>query len=316
MSYGFLSKGALRRWLGALLNDQPLIAPVRQGRRFVFSAVDDVNDIAFDAGRTSRSPREFLTSTVDPIFTTPARGSRAWTGSGAPAEHRVLYGIRPCDARALASLHLGQDTDPAELLATARRDRVTLVGVACGDGPWAGCFCTSVGGDPADRSHVDVLLVPAPGGFAVDPVTTAGLELLASAAVEPLDAQLLPPAGPARASTLSDAAGRLRPDHPIWAEMADRCLDCGTCADECPLGLDGAPPGEGTRPARRQDGPSPQEPRGTQTGGARHFYYVAGQGRILCVGCGRCAVDCRAGNGVRDVLTQVSGHDRPQGDDH
>jgi sulfhydrogenase subunit beta (sulfur reductase) len=313
MSYGFLSQSAVRRWLAALLNDQPLIAPVRQGPRFVFSAVDDLNDIAFDAGRTSRSPREFLRSTVDPVFTMPATGSRAWTGAGAPTERRVLYGIRPCDARALASLHLGQDTDPEDLLATSRRDQVTLVGVACGDGPWAGCFCTSVGGDPADRSHVDVLLVPAPGGYAVDPVTAAGLELLRSATIEAIGAQPSPPAGPARASTLSDAARRFRPDDSIWAEVADRCLDCGTCADECPLGMDAAPPGTDSRAA---EGPSPRAPHGTQTRGARHFYYVAGQGRILCVGCGRCAQDCRAGIGVRDVLTHLSRHDRPQGDEH
>ena len=180
-------------------------------------------------------------STVDPVqFTIPPSGLATWTGSpGTPSSARVLFGIRPCDARALAALHrfaaghrphrraLDRPPGPDE----PRRRRVRRR-------PLAGCLpARASGGDPADRSHVDVLLVPAPGGFAVDPVTFPGWALLASARGRVRSSpQPLPRATPPRRVGPGRTRGRRATDDPIWAEIADRCPDGGTCAEECPIG--------------------------------------------------------------------------------
>jgi sulfhydrogenase subunit beta (sulfur reductase) len=316
MSAGFLSHDALRRWLGALMNDQPLIAPVRQGRRVVFAPVDDLSDIVWEAGRTSRSPSALLDPTSGPVHVAPTPGSPTWPGARTPSSPRVLFGIRPCDARALAAAHRLAAADPADVLSTARRDRTSLVGVACGDGPWQGCFCTSSGGDPEDRSHVDVLLIPAPGGFAVDPVTSRGWALLGSAPLAPLGPAALPRARPAPVHLPSAAALQASHGDPIWAEIESRCTDCGTCDEDCPIG-----PGLGLRPssapleAPRDTGWASTGPpaRGGIPGRLR--YFVVGPGQILCVGCGRCVVSCTAGIDVREVLARLSSKDRAPDND-
>ena len=68
----------------------------------------------------------------------------------APAEKmHLLFGIRPCDAKALAILDMVfKDTyeDPYYL---SKRNNTVLVGLVCAN-PYDSCFCTSLGSGPID----------------------------------------------------------------------------------------------------------------------------------------------------------------------
>ena len=83
-----------------------------------------------------------------------------------PARDRniVVFGARPCDARAMTWMDGvfggGGREDPYFV---ERRRGAVVVAMACDD-PCPTCFCTSVGGSPYGTDGVDVLASPAGGG--------------------------------------------------------------------------------------------------------------------------------------------------------
>jgi len=100
------------------------------------------------------------------LFAPPRREIARWKAGAGPAEIEPalpdqtpgsVFGVRPCDARALLLL------DRAFLQAPyvdphykARRESLLLVGVACQPGPT--CYCGVFGFGPDDKDAVDVML--------------------------------------------------------------------------------------------------------------------------------------------------------------
>ncbi len=80
-------------------------------------------------------------------------------GEYLPRERIVVFGARPCDARAMADLDRvfgdpqGRFQDPYYL---RRRENALVVSLACA-APDATCFCTALGGHPAGREGSDVV---------------------------------------------------------------------------------------------------------------------------------------------------------------
>ena len=322
-----LSRGALEAWLSGLLETHAVIAPVRRGGQVVFRPVARLDEIAFDAGRADFSAKDFFLPSSEAIVTwRPAvEGVRTETaGLGRP---QVLFGARPCDAHALEVLDRLLLKDPADLFYAERRAKTTLVGLACVDGPWEGCFCTTMGGGPAERRYLDVLLTRIEGGYAVDVVTEKGQAALAGAALTPRDGQLSRevPDLPRLALAAADV-WRERFDEAYWADLAERCIGCRTCTYDCPVCycFD-------VRDRRLADGSverlrcwdscqgalcfaiaGDHNPRPTQASRLRQrfmhkfLYYVTREGAPLCVGCGRCVVQCPVNIDIREVLAHVA----------
>ena len=82
----------------------------------------------------------------------------------ARASNIVVFGARPCDARAMTWMDGvfggGGRADPYFV---ERRRGAVVVAMACDD-PCSTCFCTSVGGSPYGTDGVDVLASPAGDG--------------------------------------------------------------------------------------------------------------------------------------------------------
>jgi sulfhydrogenase subunit beta (sulfur reductase) len=240
----------------------------------------------------------------------------------------VLLGARPCDAHALEVMDRLLLDEPVDPYYAERRARTTLVGLACADGPWEGCFCTTVGGGPAERQHLDVLLAPVDGGYAVDAVTEKGQALVSSAGLAALGGRAARPAPDVPALPLAAAdAWRRHFDDAYWSELAERCLGCRTCTYDCPVCycFD-------VRDRRLADGAVERlrcwdscqgaqcfaiagghNPRPTQALRLRQrymhkfLYYPSREGgAALCVGCGRCVVQCPVNVDIREVLTHVA----------
>jgi NAD-dependent dihydropyrimidine dehydrogenase PreA subunit len=328
MSESFLSAGSLADWVEGLRATHRVIAPVRRGEVVVFREIAEAGEIAWDAGRADFSAKEFFFPASEAIVTWQPTEEGVRTETPLPGRPQVLLGARPCDAHALEVMDRLLLDDPVDLYYAERRARTTLVGLACTDGPWEGCFCTTVGGGPAERRHLDILLVAVDGGFAVDVASEKGHALTASARLEALDGRT-PKRAPVVAA-LEMAAGdawRRLFDDPCWGELAERCLGCRTCTYDCPVCycFD-------VRDRRRADGrverlrcwdscqgalcfaiAGGHNPRPTQKERLRQrymhkfLYYPAREGgAALCVGCGRCVVQCPANIDVREVLAHVA----------
>jgi ferredoxin len=307
-----------------------VIAPVRRGEQFVFAPIAGVDEIAWDCGRPDFSAKDFFFPASEAIVTwqTTEAGVRFETAT--LARPQVVFGLRPCDAQALSVLDRLFLADPVDLFYAERRAKTTLVGWACTHGPWNGCFCTSVGGGPVERTHLDVLLTPltADTGFAVDVVSEKGTRLTATAALGPLGERQ--PAAAPEIPALPIAAAeawRAQFGDAYWSELAERCLGCRTCTYDCPVCycFD-------VRDRRLPDGKIERlrcwdscqgaqcfaiagghNPRPTQQTRLRQrymhkflYYPSREQDAYLCVGCGRCVVQCPVNIDIREVLAHVA----------
>lgn len=328
-----MTRSALEAWLTHLLPDHEVIAPQRQGRQVVFAPLSQVGDIAWNAGRTDLSAKEFFLPASEAIITLRPGPDGLRMETAHLARPQVIFGARPCDGHALEVLDRLFLDEPVDVYYAERRALTTMVGLACSDGPWPGCFCTTLGGSPTDRSHLDILLTACAAGFAVDVVTPKGRALLdagaavlttadvaAPAAAEPIlfpNADLALPAAPAWRAAFGAA---------IWAEIAERCLGCRTCTYDCPVCYcfdvrDRVQSDGSIERLRCWDScqgalcfaiAGGHNPRPTQAARQRQrymhkfLYYPAREGTALCVGCGRCVAQCPVNIDIREVISFVA----------
>jgi ferredoxin len=269
-----------------------------------------------------------------------------------PNQDTVLFGVRPCDARALLALDkVFLDDSPFDkaqgcpedarmgslndLYYAHLRVKTAVIVLACAR-PMVSCFCTSVGGGPADPSGADVLAVRLESDLLLTAQTRRGEEILS------LAADLLADPAPAAAKQaeeqvhaaeeqmapvkVSGSAQRLREayDSPLWEAASRKCLGCGACSFLCPTChcfdiTDELRNGAGRRvrtwdccayplftlhASGHNPRPTPKE-RWRQRIMHKFRYAVENFNLPFCVGCGRCIRHCPVSLDLRTVLKEV-----------
>ncbi len=161
-------------------------------------------------------------------------------------QKQLIFGIRPCDANAMALLDKTfKDTyeDPYYL---PKRNNAVLIGLGCTN-PYDSCFCTSMGAAPGESTDVDLMLTDIGDEFLIEEITDKGKELMATASGVAEVSQ----ADEARAREAKEAAyhkvtrkintedtkeklisGFDNQDY--WEKIAGKCISCGICTLLCP----------------------------------------------------------------------------------
>ncbi|HSJ55717.1 MAG TPA: 4Fe-4S dicluster domain-containing protein [Anaerolineae bacterium] len=324
------SHESLLAWLDTLIERSTLVAPQRVEREWLYRPVSSAAAIAFDFQRTTVSPKGYFFPETEVLLDIERRGREVVMGEPDLAGDQLLFAIRPCDARALLVLDaLLVDRPPADSYYARRRERTTLVGLACPQ-MWDGCFCTSLGSGPADASAVDLMLYHDGDGYLVETVTDKGAALVAGVDWPEVDR-------PAPEPEITAEVVSVRPpdewlaafDEVVWQRLADRCLSCHACTYVCPTcrcfdvrdDLTAAGPGyvhvqrlrawdSCMSPAyRRIAGGHNPRPDTAQRLRNRFFCKFCYSPRdfcaVACVGCGRCIAACPAGVDIVEVLRGV-----------
>ena len=329
--------GAFVRHLAA---SYTLLAPIDEGgvTRFAAAGADDIRgsgDLESVPTLSKRPLKEIFFPQEEVLFAFDAGGKVEAAASAAPAGEvtRVAFGVRPCDARSLTLLDLVFDAaaykDPYYV---SRRRSTAVVTFACPE-PGVACFCTSVGGGPYDETGSDLMFAEVGEAYLVRPLSAKGEGLLRGfdAVREAGDADVA-----AAREAEARAVGRVSGDVPVeaavsklagafgdaaWDDVHRKCLGCAVCTYLCPtchcfdIGDEATraggervrnwdscmfplftlhASGHNPRPSRKE--------RFRQRIMHKFNYFVENNGRVACVGCGRCVENCPVNLDVRKVL--------------
>jgi ferredoxin len=250
-------------------------------------------------------------------------------------QKRLIFGIRPCDARALAIIDMVFKDTYEDNYYLGKRKNTLLVGMGCVN-PCDSCFCTSMGLSPTEATDVDLMLTDTGDEFLIEEVTDKGKELMAktegTAGANQDDE--------ARARKAAEAAfqkvtrkidtGEIAKKLPasfenkeFWEKVAAKCVSCGICTFLCPTCYcfdinDEALRGDGAR-YRNWDSCSfplytkmpmenPREEkwrRVRQKVCHKYLFYPLLFNIIACTGCGRCIRLCPVNWDIAQTLSSL-----------
>jgi sulfhydrogenase subunit beta (sulfur reductase) len=256
-------------------------------------------------------------------------------GRLAPAEEskRLIFGVRPCDARALALIDkVYRDRGFRDPHYLARREGAVFVVAAC-HRPAPTCFCTSAGGGPGDATGADVMAYEAGDHLLLEAASSKGEELLKAVKSDQAPEAELKKAKAVYEKVAASMAPlwdleAVRPklyenfEAAAWEEVASRCVSCGACTFVCPSChcFDVADEGKHGRGLRLRfwdactqslftlhaSGHNPRErkaQRYRQRVLHKFYYFYDNWGENLCVGCGRCVVACPVNVDIREAVS-------------
>jgi sulfhydrogenase subunit beta (sulfur reductase) len=247
---------------------------------------------------------------------------------------QLIFGIRPCDARAAGIIDMVFKDAYEDRYYVSRRENSALVGLACTN-PYDSCFCTSLGSGPGESGDVDLLLTDIGDAFLVEEVTEKGRALMAgveAAAAGEDDGAKAAEVKRAAAQKVTrkidtkEIAERLPAafdNEAFWKKVAAKCVSCGICTFLCPTCYcfdinDEMLKGEGARYRNwdscsfplytKMPAENPREARWRrvrQKVNHKYTFYPMLFDVIACTGCGRCIRLCPVNWDITQTLASV-----------
>ena len=323
-----IKKDKLASLLEAMAQDQLVYVPAEENGVTKFVAYGDGVDVRLDVRTTQHPPKELLFPATEKMFRWKRHeGELTIEAVEAASEPFVIFGARPCDVDAIERLDQVFLTKGfVDEYYQAKRNAATIVSLACASCAPT-CFCASMGGAPDEAPQADVLLHEGDDCYGVVAQTSKGealvgdwAALLDEGEIEPKKVELT------LGVNMEGVADKLQGmfEHPIWREVSDSCLTCGTCTFVCPtcycfdISQDRRAD-EGNR-FRCWDScmfsdytlmAGGHNPRATKQSRVRQrfmhklCYFEDRYGESLCVGCGRCIVDCPAAVDISLIIDKI-----------
>lgn len=344
VKFKIIKKKKVLRLLDSLTKEYNIFIPVEKNGDIRFSEFNSGQDISWDYRNTKISPKEILFSQTETLFSFGTGTKVKPEGPTTGTRNYLIFGIRPCDAKAVSLLDKvfeGDDfQDPYYL---KKRKQTIIVSLACNK-PQIDCFCTSLKGKPDNEEGADIILFDLGEDILARPVTKKGgkfIEKLSSWFKEAKESDV------AKKDKLMDLSlKKIRSqvniknikerldnafDASFWNEIHQKCLGCGICTYLCPTChcfdiTDEINPGAGDsatsggKRVRCWDScmfplftlnASGHNPRPTYKERMRQrimhkFNYCPENFKeIFCVGCGRCIRNCPVNIDLREILISI-----------
>lgn len=336
-----LQKERLEDFLKNLLNDFDVFGPVKKGDLLFFDRIKLVDDIVLSKRNTVNSGKDALFPQTEKLFA--YRHGEKTIEISSPSLHRknrVLFAIRPCDARGLLLLDNvfgGSLKDPYYC---DKREKAVIIAMAC-DKPDPKCFCHAVGGGPCSAEGSDLLFLDLGDQYLVRAESSKGKTLLKNKVFQRMNKaarakadriekeaeQSMNNGALKQARIGKDLEKRLETlfEDSIWDDIAESCIGCGICTYLCPTchcfdiqDEAGQTTGERIRiwdscqfPLFTQQAsginPRPSAKERFRQRIMHKLCYLPQNGNLSgCVGCGRCVTECPVNLDIREVIQKIS----------
>jgi ferredoxin len=340
-----IDKSAVSRFLNELVGAGLVFAPALQDEILCMASAESAEGILSGVEtlarlvNTRQAPKELFFPRSEVLFS--YRDGKVMPVE-LPKERRVVFAMRPCDARSAVLLDHVFDADETSHGGSSvqdpyyinRRQNTVLMGLACNQ-PLSTCFCTSVGGGPFSTEGLDLLWTDLGDRYLIEAVTAQGEALIA-------DHPQMREAGNEDVAERAELAARAESaisgpdvqgvkekldgmyDSSFWQNVHLKCLGCGACTYLCPTCHCFDIQDEGDRRQGRRvrnwdtcqfalftlhaSGHNPRtsgKERMRQRMMHKFNYFVENFDAIACVGCGRCVRECPVNLDIRAVLNGI-----------
>ena len=323
-----LKRKQLDKWFVQTVGKKTLIAPRKVDDVLLYRKISDTAKIEWDYVLPVLSAKEAFFPSTERLLTIEKTGQTIEIEEVVSADEQVVFGIRPCDARGIAAMDaLFIHSEPVDQNYTHRREKTTVIGVACNEMADT-CFCTSVGGAPDDPTGMDIMLKEVDGGFEVFAITEMGEHIVNSEwGIDISECNNSPITTHKSQFKIPDKKSwPPQFNDEFWVDMSERCLSCRICAYVCPTCRcfdvrDEVVPSEngsskyervrcwdscaGEVYRRIAGGHNPREEKGQRLRNRFFckFYYYPEQYRAeACTGCGRCIDYCPVNIDITEVI--------------
>ncbi len=332
MTSKVIEKSAVAGFLDDLVEQYEVLAPTERDGLIRYETRDCGGEVRLRFLNSKQPPKQLFFPCSETLFTFE---DGEVTAVPLPDEQRVVFGIRPCDAKSFMILDRVFDApDSQDPYYVARRQNMLMIGLGCSQ-PALSCFCTSLGAGPFDTEGLDLLFSDLGDRFLVESLTAKGEALVA-------DSRHFREATEADLKQKAEIAARAEdmiagPDlegtkekldvmyaDAFWDDVHQKCLGCGICTYMCPTChcFDIVDEVEGNRGRRVRNWDSCQfslftlhtsghnpRPSGKERMRQRIMhkfrYFVDNFGPVACVGCGRCVRECPVNLDIRAVVESV-----------
>jgi ferredoxin len=333
-----IAKAEVVSLLNNLVREYKVFAPVEQNGLITFQEIHSGGEAFLNYINSKKPPKEIFFPQSERLFSYDLNKREGWGIEEPTLEEkpRIIFGIRPCDARSLVLLDNVFGGKPyKDPYYTDKRKNTTIIAIGCNQ-PCSICFCTSLGGGPFSQDGSDLLLVDIGQKYIIQVVTEKG-EKLAKEHNEFLKAEehglslMRDTIETAEALIKSNIEVRKVTekldtmfDDPLWDLVSEKCLGCAVCTYLCPtchcFDITDEVTGQSGERVRTWDscafpsftleasGVNPRpgnKERYRQRIMHKFNYFVANHGMAACVGCGRCIKECPVNLDIRVVLNSI-----------
>ena len=355
----FIAHADVPAWLAELAASMRVVAPRAEGNVVVYRDFDPEKGVELQRKPTEsakhvlfpRSEELFGFAYKRPTFAVPEKGREEVPFEDAmpkleisqPAEPQptVIFGMLGCDAGGVTTF------DPVfngkkykDVYYLKKRESTILIVRACND-VLSTCFCTWVGGEPANRKNGDVLATEIDGGWLLEPLTERAQKTLGSALLHDAAKDLGSKAEEAhkaarkalgdtpKLENIDNALFALFENGDFWHAESASCLACGACTYLCPtchcFSITDETAGKSGVRLRSWDtcmaslytleasGHNPRSQKAARLRnrvGHKFAYFIRNNdGQISCCGCGRCIRSCPSSVDIRRIVKNALAQD-------
>ncbi len=234
----FLNDNDIENLMRDIMEKMPLIAPRKWGDVIVYAQIERPEEWVKDE-LPVRPLKEWFFPASEHLF---------YFHNGRIEEPKskeepfVIWGARMCDVASLSLLDKVFNSVYKDPYYIKRRELSTLVLLRCREPMW-GCFCKEMG---ISEEGADLILTPLQDGFLLEIASEKGAELLEKSGLELKDGENRRAEREEFLKKFEEAFSQPYDkqaihnflkgawEHPIWEELARRCLGCGICTFLCP----------------------------------------------------------------------------------